>query len=132
MFTTRKNAIWLSVLAFASFVARTTLEFRYVFTEDMFPQDLGTMSAAMVFYTLIITAWLLAHLQVERGIRRGWTWILVFSALTFLLAVGTTFSFCPTPCQTAWPVAEIMNWSQWVLGGLASYAAINQLRASKS
>ncbi|MDH3944594.1 MAG: hypothetical protein OEV06_10920 [Anaerolineae bacterium] len=131
MLAVKKNAVRLSVLAFASFVARTTLEFRYVFTEEMFPQDLGTMTAAMLFYTLIITAWLLAHLQVERGVRKGWTWILVFSALTLFEGVGTTFSFCPTPCQTAWPVAEILNWSQWILGGLAAYAALIQLRDSK-
>ena len=126
---TKENAVLLSVITFATFIARGALDFRYVFNEpDVFPQDLGTMTGATFFYALLFTGWLWAHIKAERGSRRAWLWIAIFNGLAVLQAVSTTLILCPTPCDTAWPLAEIVNWSNLAFGLPASYAAIVQFR----
>ena len=122
---TKNGAVLISVFTFATFIGRVAIDFRYVFNEpEVFPQDLDTMTGTIIFYALLFTGWLWAHIKVERGSRSAWLWIGIFNGLVVLQAISTTLILCPTPCSTAWPLAEIVNWANFLLGSIAIYAAI--------
>jgi hypothetical protein len=127
----KDTAILLSVLTFATFIGRAALDFRFVFNDpSLISQDLGTTTAIFIFYMLWFTGWLWAHIKVERGSRTAWMWITIFASLVVLQSISTTLVFCPTPCTTAWPLAEVINWSNTVLGLPAMYSAFVQFRVS--
>lgn len=45
------------------------------------------------------------------------------------LGVATLVSFCPSPCQTAWPLMETSNWGGLAIGVLAWIAGQARLSA---
>ena len=47
------------------------------------------------------------------------------------LGLGTTLAFCPTPCQTLFPVAEIWNWTTTLNGLAAVIAQVRSLRLAR-
>lgn len=123
------NAVALSVISFGIFFIRVALDFRYVFDDpSVFPQDVGTMAGAMLLYASIFSAWLWAHIVAERGGLRAWLGIAFLNGLAFLQAISTTLVFCPAPCETAWPLAEVVNWATLIASFIAASGAIIQSR----
>ena len=59
---------------------------------------------------------------------------LAFAGLAVVMLVGgglaTLVSFCPSPCQTAWPLMEASNWIGLVVGILAAGMLVVQLRGA--
>lgn len=125
----RRGAILLSAVAFLAFLERAFLDWRFVFAEFVPEEDIGTTAAAMAFYVAVAGAWLWGLSSAGRGSRGGWVALLVLS-LVFLIGGGiaTLVSFCPSPCQTAWPVGELSNWVGLAVGLLAALALWLQLR----
>lgn len=53
--------------------------------------------------------------------------LLVYGALLVLFGLATVISFCPSPCQTAWPVGEIAIWSNLLVGISATVVVARNL-----
>ena len=118
-FVSLKGAITLSVISLLVYLDRAFIDFYFVFGE--FGLDLGMVTLAMLFYLALFGGWIWALLVAVQGSRRGLYALFGFD-LFFLLviAVGTLVSYCPSPCQTAWPLGEIANWTSLVIGILAA------------
>jgi hypothetical protein len=119
----------LTLAALAAFVWRTLLDFRFV-AEVMPSSDAPAVFAISALYTAIIIAWAWAVRAVARGSR---PWAIVALALAVVVnlgqGLGTLFVFCPTPCQTVWPVGEMANWTLLVAGLASALALAMRLRA---
>jgi len=126
-FRSRGGAVTLSWLALLAFLGRTMLDWRYVYPIEV-PEGAVTMMS-LVVTVAFIAGWIWSILAAGRGARRGTVGAL---ALVLFLGVGlgaaTPVALCPSPCQTAWPLMEIANWAQLVLGVLAAIALGIQLR----
>jgi hypothetical protein len=120
-FTSLNGAITLSVISLLVFLGRAFIDFYFVFGE--FALNLSMIALAMLFYLALFGGWIWALLAAVQGSRRGVIALLGID-LFFLLviAIGTLVSYCPSPCQTAWPLGEITNWSSLVIGFLAAIA----------
>ena len=92
--------------------------------------DATSVFLMLVGYSLIFGTWAWALIALARGQRRG-VWVaLVLTLLANLgLGLGTTFAFCPTPCQTLWPVGELWNWATTLTGAAAVIAQVGALRS---
>jgi pyruvate/2-oxoacid:ferredoxin oxidoreductase beta subunit len=78
----------------------------------------------------VFGGWLWGLLAATRGSRRGLIIALGFDLLLWLgIAVGTLLAYCPSPCDTAWPLMEIANWANLLFGLLAAVAAGLHLRS---
>ena len=121
--------VWLSLVAFAVGLGRTLLDWGIVYPELGLLSDPGSVLPTLVVYSAIFGAWAWALVAMARGERRG-VWVaLVFTLLANVaLGLGTTLAFCPTPCQTLWPVAEIWNWATTLTGAAAVVVQIRALR----
>jgi hypothetical protein len=121
-FSSQNGAITLSAVALVVFIARSLLDFQFVMPE--FFSATGQVAMWIVIYMAFFGGWLWGLLAAVRGSRRGLIAALVF---TLLLPVGggigTLVAFCPSPCPTAWPLGEIVNWLNLLSGLLAATAA---------
>lgn len=125
-FNSRAGVVTLSAVAFILLVARTFLDFQFVFPE--FAPTTGAAAPAIGFYTVIFGGWLWALLAGMQGSRAGLIAALVFPLLFGLGGgIATLVSFCPSPCPTAGGLMEIANWSNLVTGGLADVAVGSHL-----
>ncbi len=121
--------LWFGLLALAVSLGRTLLDWGFVFPEFGFT-DPASVLAALVFYVVIFSGWILALLSIARGGRAGlWVALGLTLLLNVGLGLGTTLAFCPTPCRTLWPVAELWNWATTVSGIVASALIIRALRS---
>jgi len=94
-----------------------------------FNLDVGTVSLAMLANMALFGGWIWGLLSAAQGSRRGLITVLVFDLFFFLaIAVGTVLSYCPSPCQTAWPIGEITIWASVVFGLIAPVATWLALR----
>ena len=129
-FTSLNGAIALSTIALLSLLARTFVDFQFVFTE--FASSPGQAALAVLIMTALFGSWFWGLLVAVRGSRRG---LMVVLILTLLLPFGegiaTLISFCPSPCPTAWPLMEIANWSNVILGLVAALAVGLHLRQAR-
>lgn len=122
--TSRRGVTVLGSLAFLGFIERMMLDFRFVFSEFIPDSDIGTMALTMAFYVLASAAWLWALFAAAADRRRGlWTLVGLATLMLVGLGVGTLVSFCPSPCETAWPLGEVSNWIGLVVG-VAAVAAV--------
>src|SRR3990170_3676261 len=112
-FTSLNGAVALSLIALISFLGRTFLDWRYVYQE--FLAGVGPVALTTVVYLAFFGGWFWALLAAARRSRTG-------------LGVGTLGSFCSSPCQPAWPLREIANWSTLLFGLLAAVSAAVHLR----
>lgn len=126
-----RAALAVAGLAYLAFLERAFLDWRFVFAEFIPEGEVGTTTAALAFYVAAAGIWLWALLAAARGSRRAHLTILGLVAV-FLVGAGlaTLVSFCPSPCQTAWPLMEASNWIGLLVGLVASGVLIVQLRAS--
>ncbi|HLF08602.1 MAG TPA: hypothetical protein VI789_04565 [Dehalococcoidia bacterium] len=130
-FTSLNGAVALSLIALISFLGRTFLDWRYVYQE--FLAGVGPVALTTVVYLAFFGGWFWALLAAARRSRTGLVAALLFSlVLPVGLGVGTLASFCSSPCQTAWPLMEIANWSNLLFGLLAAVSAAVHLRQVRS
>ena len=126
-FTSLNGAITLSVIALLSLLARTFVDFQFVFNE--FGSSPGQAALTVLMMTALVGGWLWGLLAAARGGRGGLIAALIFSLLLPVgEGIGTLVAFCPSPCQTAWPLMEIANWSNVILGLAAALAVGLHLR----
>jgi len=125
----RSGVTGLSTLAFLAFIERSLFDWRFVYIEFVPDTDIATTTFAMAFYLLVSGAWIWGLFAADRGSRAGlWTLLSLAIVLLVVLGVGTLVSFCPSPCQTAWPLGEASNWVGLALGLLAALSAWMRLR----
>jgi hypothetical protein len=126
-----RAALAVSVVAYLAFLERAFLDWRFVYDEVMSDTDVGTAIAALTFYVALAGIWLWALMAAGRGSRAALVTLLGL-ALVLLVGLGaaTFVSFCPSPCQTAWPLMEVSNWIGLVVGLVASGVLIVQLRGT--
>jgi hypothetical protein len=126
---TRTALVW-SWAALLGFFARSIIDFRYVYVEQM--PDLSATVIVIVVYTAFVGGWVAALLALAAGRRRGALACLGFSLLPILLGASTELAFCPTPCGTAAPVGDILNWICLALGIVSAASLVALLRSSGS
>ena len=125
-----RMVVWLSLLAFTVGLGRSYIDWGIVYPEFGPMTDAARVFPMLLLYSLIFGVWAWALLAMARGERRG-VWIaLVLTLLANVgLGVGTTVAFCPTPCQTLWPIGELWNWATTLTGLAAAVAQIRVLRS---
>jgi len=123
-------AVFLSAASLLSFLARTFLDYGFVYQE----LSLTTASLAVVtlFNLAFIAGWIWALVSVSHSSRRAMFALLVYDALLVLFGLATLISFCPSPCQTAWPVGEVAIWSNLLLGVPATFMVARSLLSKPS
>lgn len=132
MVTSLRAPVAVSVVAYLVFLERAFLDWRFVYDEFMSDTDVGTASATLAFYLVMAGIWLWALMAAARGSRRALVALLGLALLLLVgLGIGTLVSFCPSPCQTAWPLMEASNWIGLFVGLIASGVVILQLRATR-
>lgn len=130
-FTSLNGAITLSAIAYILSIARTFLDFQFVFPE-MAP-GVGTAALAIGFYTVVFGGWLWALLSGVQGSRAGLIAALLFALLLpFGGGIATLAAFCPSPCATAGGLMEIANWVNLITGLLAAVAIGLRLRQTSA
>lgn len=120
----------LAVLAFLAFLDRALLDWRFVYTDFVAPDDpLGTL-AYLAAYVALAAAWIWAVVAVSHERRGGAIGILVLSLLLLVgIGIATPVAFCPSPCPTVWPLGWESNWAGLAIGVLAAAAALARLAA---
>lgn len=126
--TTPDATIALWGAAFLSFLGRTFIDYHLVMHEfGVANQDLLPITAGfLAFYG----GWLWALVHATRGNRVALVAVLAFNILLILFGISTFTSFCPSPCGTAWPLGELLMWSNVLIGIPATLAAFRELRRS--
>ena len=126
-FTSLNGAITLTAIALLTELWRAFLDFQHVYSN--FFQGAGMSFLAALIYTLLFAGWTWALLAAARKSRGGLIAALIINLLFLLIApVGTLVKWCPSPCATLWPVAEIGNWINLIFGLLATVALALQFR----
>ena len=118
-FMSSRGAITLALVSLLVFLGRTFIDFYYVYGE--FGLSVGMISGTTLVHMLLFGGWIWSLLSTVQGSRRGLIAVFGFNLFFFLfIAVGTLVSYCPSPCQTAWPLGEIAIWTSLITGLLAS------------
>lgn len=118
-----RTALVLAALAFLVFFGRALLDWRFVYPDFMAETDVATAAAAMAFYLVVGAIWLWGIVGLAAGRRSGANAVLILALVLVVGGVATPIALCAFPCQTAWPLMEIANWSGIVVGVLASASA---------
>jgi hypothetical protein len=120
--TSLNGAISLMLIALLASLGRTFADFQYVFNE-FFPRPDQAVLAILILLALF-GGWFLGLLVAARGGRGGLIAAFVFNLLfLFGFSIGTLVAYCPSPCPTAWPLMEIINWVNLGTGLIAAVAA---------
>ncbi len=118
-FLSLSGAITFAVISLLVFLGRTFIDFYFVYGE--FNLSLGMVGGTMLIHVALFGGWIWSFLSAVQGSRRGLIAVFGFNLFFFIvIAVGTLVSFCPSPCTTGWPVAEITIWASLVAGLLAA------------
>ena len=120
-FTSLSGSVATAFIALLVFLGRAFIDFYFVYGE--FSLDISMISLTVLAHMALFGGWIWALLAAVQGSRRGLGVSFGFS-LFFLLviAVGTLVSYCPSPCQTGWPLGEIFIWLSLVAGIVACLA----------
>ena len=121
-----KAAIILSLAALLSFLARTFLDFRFVYQE--IGLDVPSLSVATILNLAFFAGWIWALIVASHAGRKAMYALLALDVLLVFFGLSTLTSFCPSPCQTAWPLGEVLIWSNLLIGIPAVATAIMALR----
>ena len=118
-FTSLRGAIGFTLISLLVYLGRAFIDFYYVFGE--FGLGVGMIGGAIFIYLALFGGWIWALLLAVQGSYRGLIAAFGFNLFFLLfLAVGTMVSYCPSPCQTGWPLGEIAIWASFVAGLLAT------------
>jgi len=132
LFTSLNGAVTLSTVALLAFLGRTMLDWRYEY--PVFDPT-GEMDTTMTLtFLALVWIWVWGLTAAVQGSRRGLIAMLVMVLLLdVVFALSTYFFLCP-PWEgcVGWPNAWPWNWSQLVLGLLATVAIVGQLRQPKA
>ena len=124
-------ALWLSLLAFTIGLGRSLLDWGVVYPDLNPSPDAATLAPRLIIYTALFGLWAWALIAIALGRKRGlWVALVLTVLANVAIGVGTTVAFCPTPCQTLWPLAEIWNWATTLTGVAAVIAQVRALRSS--
>lgn len=118
----RNGVIVVLTLSLISFIARSAMEWKYVYPFFM-EMSFSNVSVMLGINLLLVIAWIWALLNFSKG-RKGPYRTLWGMSLMQLLYNGlmSSFIFCPTPCPTIWPVGEILIQSGTVSGLLGIFS----------
>ncbi len=119
-------ALVLSWAALLGFFGRSIIDFRYVYPDQI--PDVATNAVALTVYVAILGGWVAALIGLAGGYRRSGIACLGFALLPILVGGTTAAVFCPTPCATAAPMADITNWVCLTLGVLSAVSLVAYLR----
>lgn len=122
-----KAAIYLSLAALLSFLARTFLDYRFVYEE--IGLEVSSLALTTIFNLVLFGGWIWALIAASHRSRKAMVALTALDALLLLFGLATLASFCPSPCPTAWPLGEVVIWSNLVVGIPAIAATILALRA---
>jgi hypothetical protein len=76
---------------------------------------------------VFLAGWIWALLLAARGSRRAMIVLLAYETIIVFHALGTQVVFCPFPCQTAWPLAQIVVVANLLFGIPAALTALLSL-----
>lgn len=123
----RSVTVW-STLGMLAFVERALFDFRYVYPEQI-PDDALSVGGAAALYVLFVAAWTWGIIAARSGSRAALRTLVLLPLITLVgLGVGTLTTFCPSPCETAWPLGELSNWLGLGLGLVAVASSALALR----
>lgn len=125
------TAVVLSGLALLSYLARTFIDYGFVYHEFGVPES-GALGWVTLFNLAFFGGWIWAVAAASHRRVPPMLVLLAYDALLLVFALVTLASLCPSPCRTAWPVGEIAIWSNLVLGIAASVAVVMSLRKGSS
>jgi len=114
----------LSTIALLSLMARTFMDFRYVFPEDMANLNVRATGWVIFFYSLIFGGWIWALLAAQGGSSIAMLINLAFDLLTGLGAGLASYIFFRPFCTAARPVADISIAANLIFGISASILAL--------
>jgi hypothetical protein len=121
-----KAAIILSLAALLSLLGRTFLDFRFVYEE--IGLGIAWLALVTVLNLAFFAGWIWALIAASHRSRKALYVLLGFDALLILFGIATLISFCPSPCRTAWPLGEVLIWSNLLFGIPAFVSVILALR----
>ena len=118
-FLSLQGALTLAVISLLVFLGRTFIDFYYVYGE--FSLSVGMVSGTMLINLALFGGWIWSLLATVQGSRTGLIAIFGFNLFFFLIiGVGTMVSYCPSPCETGWPLGEITIWASLIVGFIAT------------
>lgn len=110
-------AFYSSYAALLTMLARTFLDYQYVYRE--LGLDAQVSGLATLINLALFGGWIFALLTSMQSSRRGMIANLAFNSLTLIFGISTVVALCPSPCPTGWPVGEIIIWSNILIGATA-------------
>lgn len=118
------TVITLSVVSLLLMLERSFLDFRYVALEMEAVDAIMPFTAPyMVFGFLLFGGWIWALLAAVQGKRGALILLLAFSLLNLVFGLLTITVLCPTPCQTARPITDLLVYAQIVVSLAAVVSA---------
>ena len=118
------TAVTLGIVAFLAFIARTMLDWRFVYVDYIRTTEIATTALAIAFYVVVSFVWVWALFSARDGRRSGMLTLIGLSAVLLVaLGVATWVSFCRFPCQSAWPLGEGINTGGTIIGVVAIFVA---------
>lgn len=117
---TWNTGVALSIAGLLSMLGRTFLDYGYVYQE--FIGGVGALGLVTLFNLAFFGAWIYALMAAGQGSRRAIIANFGFNLILVIFGLSTATAFCPTPCETAWPVGEILIWSNLAIGIPAAIA----------
>jgi uncharacterized membrane protein YsdA (DUF1294 family) len=120
------NATWTAALmlsgaALLSFLARTFVDYRFVYADLGF--DVRTVGFSILIHLALLGGWIWALIAASHARRRGMYVLLGYNVLVAAFGIYTMTTLCPSPCRTGWPVGEITIWCNLLIGGTAALLA---------
>ena len=123
--STWNAALILSVASLLSFLARTFIDYGFVY-KDLYPST-RSIAILTVINLCFIAGWIWALLAASHKSRRAMYALLIYGAVVVLHGVVTLVSLCPYPCRTAWPVGEVVILSNLFAGIPAVVVIVSSL-----
>lgn len=119
--STWNSALTLAVATLLTFIARALIDFGFVYRE-LYPAT-GSMGLLTLVYVAYLAGWIWALPFAWHGSRRAMFTLLAYEAIVVFHAAGTQVVFCPFPCRTAWPLAQIVIFANLLVGIPAALTA---------
>lgn len=129
-FSSLTGVIVLSFAALLAHIARTFLDFQFVYAG--FASSTSLVALGVIINVAFIGGWMVSLHLAAKGRKSGLIVNLVFIILLPIsISIATMMTLCPTPCQTAGGLMEIVNWLNLITGLLAALAVALYLGRTK-
>ena len=110
----RTAALTLSAAALLSLLARTFVDYRFVYGELGF--DARALGLTMLVHLAICGSWIWALVAASHARRWAMSVLLGYDLLVVAFGLYTMTTLCPSPCRTGWPMGEVSIWSNLLIG----------------